>query len=77
MREAVIRMFMQQPFEPFTIVTSDARELDVRHPEQGTFGLRAETVIYFHPDRKIELINPAQIVSLRTIRPSDIASYSE
>ena len=76
MEDHLIRMFMRRPFEPFTLFTADGRELDVRHPEQGSFGVRAETVVLFHPDRRVELVSSRHIVSVRTIRPGDIAAYA-
>jgi hypothetical protein len=76
MQDHLIRMFMRRPFEPFTLFTVDGRELDLRHPEQGSLGHRAETVVLFHPDRRIELVHARHIVSVRTIRPGDIAAYA-
>ena len=74
--DALARMFARRPFEPFVIVTADGRELEVRHPEQAAFGVDAEAVLYFHPDRRIEILDPGLVVSLRTVRPGDTAAYA-
>lgn len=76
MEDHLMRMFTRRPFEPFTLFTVDGRELDVRHPEQGSLDLRAETIVLFHPDRRVELVNARHVVSVRTIRPGDIAAYA-
>jgi hypothetical protein len=71
------RFVRQQPFEPFTMVVADGRELHVPHPEHASLGDFATTLIYMHPTGQIEVVDAAMIVSIRTIRAADLANYSE
>jgi hypothetical protein len=75
-RDAIVRMFQQRPFEPFTILMADGRTMEVRHPEQGSFGKYADSIIFFHPNRQVEFVNPELVVSFRTLRPVDLADYT-
>jgi len=71
------RFVVQQPFEPFTMIVADGRELHVPHPEQASLGDYATTLIYMHPTGQVEVVAAALIVSIRTIRPADLGAYSE
>jgi hypothetical protein len=73
--EQIVRFFEDRPFVPFTIVTTDGRELNVRHPEQAHFGRRMEVVMFFFDDLRLDVIDSRLIVSLRTLQPVDINTY--
>jgi hypothetical protein len=72
----IIRFFDQRPFEPFTILLLDGRELHVQHPEVTTIERGAQLVTYTHPTRQLEVIDTSMIVSLRTIYPTDINTWT-
>jgi hypothetical protein len=75
--EWIIKFVLQRPFESFTIVLLDGRELHVRHPEAiviGRFGLVVE---YFHPTSQLEIVDAAGIISLRTIYPTNASNWEE
>jgi hypothetical protein len=74
--DIVIRFFQNRPFIAFAITTSDGRVFDVRHPEQATFGLRGETVMYIRDDRRLEIIESQLIVSFTTLHPASFDTFS-
>jgi hypothetical protein len=69
------RFFMQRPFEPFTMVLADGRELHVNHPEFADVNAQDEVVTFQHPSGQLEVIDPRLIVSIRTIYPAHIGDY--
>lgn len=71
------RFIKQRPFEPFTLVTADGRELHVNHPEFATLGDHVDTLIYVYPSGQVEIIDSRLIVSLRTIYPADLHAYGD
>jgi hypothetical protein len=73
--DTIIRIFQQQPFIPFSIITVDGRQLDVKHPEQAMFGVRGETVLYFYPNHRLEIIESRLIVSVRTLLEAEFETY--
>ena len=75
--EFVVRFFEDTPFPPFTIITVDGRELNVKHPEHALFSRRAEVIYFFYPDHRVEVIDILHVVSLRTMEPADIATFSQ
>ncbi len=75
--EQVVKFFGARPFKPFTCSLVNGRELQVLHPEQVSVGRHALVVSHIHPSRQLEVIDAAHIVSLRTIYPADIDSWSE
>ena len=75
--EHLTRFVQQRPFEPFTFVTVDGREIQVRHPEHVSMGQHALSVTCTHPTGQIEIIDANLIVSIRTLYAADAADYSE
>ena len=75
--ELIVRFFMQQPFEPVTLVLSDGRELHVNHPEQAVATRGGSVIYYYHPTSQVEVIDSAMVISLRTIHAVDLDSYRE
>ena len=73
--EVVIRFFQNRPFIAFAIYTADGRRLEVRHPEQATFGIRGDTVLFVHDDRRLKVIESTLIVSLSTLHPAGFDTY--
>ena len=73
-RDALARMLARRPFEPFALLTADGRELEVRQPEQATVGAAADAVLFFHPDHRVEIVDPCLVVSMRTVRPAAAAT---
>jgi hypothetical protein len=73
--ETIIQFFEQKPFSQFVMVTVDGREFLVKHPEQAMFGIRGETVLFFHPDHTLEVIESRLIVSLRTLRDAEFPTF--
>ena len=69
------RFFMQEPFEPFTLVLADGRELHVHHIEFALVNRREGIVTFLHPSGQVELVDFNLIVSIRTIYPADIAAF--
>ena len=74
--QPLARFFMQQPFEPFTMVLANGREIHVNHPELAGVNAPDGIVFWQHPSGQIEVIDPALIVSVRTIYASNIADFS-
>lgn len=72
----LVLFFDQEPFEAFILITADGRELHVLHPEMAYLTRAALSVLYFHPSRQIEVIDPSLIVTLRTKYPSDPANWT-
>ena len=73
--DVVIGYFKNRPFVSFVATTVDGRRFEVRHPEQATFGLRGETVLYMHEDDRLEAIDSRLIVSLATLEPADFDTF--
>ncbi len=69
------RSFMQAPFEPFTLVLSNGRELHVHQPEFTDVDGRAQVVVFQHPSGQVEIVDPTLIVSIRTIYGGDLGDY--
>ncbi len=74
--EYVIRFFMQRPFEAFTMVLTDGREIHIPHREFAEIEQYAVTVLVVLPTRQVEVVDTSLIVSLRTIYASDPAAWS-
>ena len=72
----IARFFKQQPFESFSIYLADGRTLFVKHPEQASVGMYAASVVFTHDDDSVEVVDASQIVSFRTLHPSDSNSYT-
>jgi len=73
--EHTIRFFMNSPFEPFTLMMIDGRELHVRNWNSATLGERAEIIYMTHPTRQVEIVDTSHIVSIRTIYASNRATW--
>ena len=71
------RFVTQRPFEPFTLVTADGRELHARHPEHVSLGTAAMSVVYIHPTGQLEFLDTDLVVSIRTIYPAEFDVYGE
>jgi hypothetical protein len=69
------RFFMQQPFEPFTLVLVDGRELHVHHIEFAMVNRDDRVVTFLHPSGQVEIVDFDLITSIRTIYPADIADF--
>ncbi len=73
--EHLIRFIMQRPFEAFTLNLANGRELHIPHPEFAQLGEFAVVVTVLLPTRQIEVVDTSLIVSIRTIYPSDHATW--
>lgn len=59
-------------FKPFTVLTSDGRKFHV--PSLGTMALGKHEVVVMDKDGETEFLDPAHIVSLKTIRAEKVNS---
>ena len=73
--QPLARFFLQRPFEPFTMVLVDGRELHVSHPEFADADAQAETVAFQHPSGQVEVIDPRLILPMRTIYSANLVDY--
>ena len=71
----MIQLFERQPFEPYSLLLVNGRELHVQHPEMAPLGNAAMILYVVHPAGQIEVIDTALIVSVRTIYPADHAAW--
>lgn len=75
--ETVIKFFQNRPFIPFAMITVDGRQFTIHHPEQAMFGIRGETVLFIHPDLRLEVIDSRLILSLVTLSAADFYTFGE
>ena len=72
MTEAVvIRFLMRQPFIGFEMYLADGRVLRVPHPETASFGEFGSTIVRYEESGKVETVDAALVVSIRTLQPID------
>ena len=73
--EQIIRFAESRPFEPFTLLLGNGRELTIMHPEMATIGQAGLILYVMHPNRQIEVVDTALIVSVRTVYAADPDSW--
>ena len=65
----------QRPFEPFTMILANGREIHVPHSDFVTTGPSVLTVYVLVPNGQLEIVDTALIVSIRTFHPAQLPIF--
>ena len=72
----VMTLFAEQrPFVPFTMILPNGREVHVPHSDFMIAGPSVLTVFVIVPTGQLEVIDTAQVVSIRTFHAAELPSF--
>ena len=73
--EWIPRFVFARPFEPFSVLLCDGREVQVHRPDHVAVGEHLLTLCVFHPSAQVEVIDTGLIVSIRTLRRATFSTF--
>ena len=70
--DVLVRYIEQRPFEPFTLVMTNGREIHVPHSDFVVVGYAVMSVNVLLPTGQLEVIDSAHVVSIWTFYVSGL-----
>ena len=69
--DLIPRFVFARPFEPFSLMLTDGREVQVRAAGEIAVGQYILTLYVFHPSTQVKVIDVSHVVSIKTLRQAN------